>query len=79
MSLGYNLGWEASSASEGGNTMTSLVLSYTAGEQLGLFVEAYENSNMTGFAPYLDYGLNWLLNDDMQMDISSGISIETGT
>ncbi|MCP4454270.1 MAG: transporter [Planctomycetes bacterium] len=85
-SFGYNLGtaWTTGEDATGkisqrNHFIYTVALGAGITDELGAFVEFYGDvptqSNSTGPANSFDGGLTYLLSDDMQLDISSGIGL----
>ncbi len=75
-SLGYNLAiaWDGSSAVHAG--YYSLVLGAGLTEAIGAYAELY--GDLPGDMPALhraDAGVTWLLNPDLQLDVSAGLAL----
>lgn len=76
LNLGYNFGAEWNGESPDATGIYTISSAYAFSEKLGGFVEFYGFLNKYQTADHrLDAGLTYLLNNDLQLDISSGIGL----
>ncbi|WP_185146669.1 transporter [Chryseobacterium sp.] len=75
-SLGYNLGAEWNGESPDATGIYTLSAAYSLTEKLGAFAEFYGFLNKYQSADHrFDAGFTYLLNDNLQIDASSGLGI----
>ncbi|RLD60806.1 MAG: hypothetical protein DRJ05_03870 [Bacteroidetes bacterium] len=75
-SLGYNLGLAYNGEDAEGFFIYSVILYYTIFPKAAFFIEPYGNFDSNGFPNhYIDGGFTYLIRQNMQLDISGGMSI----
>ena len=80
LGLGYNLGLEHGPESKMNTLIYSLVLGFSAGDNLGIFLETYGSKIWMGrsqnvFIPLdarVDAGITYLIRPNLQLDLSAG-------
>ena len=75
-SVGYNLGFAYNGEDADGFFLYSAILYYAVIPKLSLFIEPYGNFDQNDFPNhYVDGGLTYLIRQNMQLDLSAGMSI----
>ncbi len=72
----WGAAWNGENASPNGTY--TLNLSYAFTNKFGAFIESYGNISQSDWDTFLDGGFAYLVNDDLQLDISSGIGKNEG-
>lgn len=81
LNVGYNVGAEWDGVSATPATFVAVCLGYSATDKLGLFLESYnyftkEKNQSTDASWNLDFGLNYMLNSRVQLDLYSGFNLQ---
>ena len=78
LALGYNLGLQWDGEEPNATLVYSISLSLTIAEGLSVFAECYGFSTEKSISDYrADIGCAYLVNDDMQVDFSFGVGLNT--
>lgn len=72
----WGAAWNGENASPNGTY--TLNLSYAFTNKFGAFIESYGNIYQSDWDTFLDGGFAYLVNEDLQLDISSGIGKNEG-
>lgn len=72
-SLGYNLGWTSDNINANGTGLYTLAVGYSITSKLGFYAEGYGVlKNLETATLGIDGGFTYLLNSNIQLDISAG-------
>lgn len=74
-SLGYNLGAEWDGVSPSPTTFVALCLGFSATERLGGFVESYNYFNQFGNVYAVDFGVNYMVGERVQLDLAANLNL----
>lgn len=74
-SLSYNLGAEWDGIKPDATGIYTLSLGYSASPRIGSYIELYGFHHGTHFMHQYDMGLTYLLNRNLQLDISGGLGL----
>ncbi|MBQ8492694.1 MAG: transporter [Alistipes sp.] len=75
LSIGYNVGAEWDGAQPAPQTFVALCLGFTLTEQVGCFVESYNNFARHGNAYGVDFGFNYMISDSVQLDAAANLDL----
>ncbi len=78
LSLGYNLGAEWESFQEKMIGIYTLALGFPLGAELGGYVEIFGDYDES-LASSFDAGITWALQNNLQLDLSGGTGLSSGT
>lgn len=73
LSIGYNVGTEWNGTQPAPQAFVALCLGFTLTERLGCFVESYNNFARHGSAYGIDFGMNYMVHECVQLDIAANI------
>lgn len=73
LSVGYNVGAEWDGSQPAPSAFVALCLGFSLTERLGCFVESYNNFSRYGNAYGIDFGLNYMVGERVQLDIAANI------
>lgn len=75
LSIGYNVGAEWDGSYPAPTTFVALCLGFTLGERLGCFAESYNYFGKLGNAYCVDFGLNYMVGERVQLDVAANLDV----
>ena len=75
LSIGYNIGAEWDGAQPAPTTFAALCFGFNATERLGCFVESYNYFSKFGNVYAVDFGLNYMLAERVQLDFAANLDL----
>ena len=75
LSIGYNVGAEWDGAQPAPTTFAALCLGFSATERLGCFVESYNYFSKFGNVYAVDWGLNYMVTERVQLDFAANFDL----
>lgn len=76
MNIGYNIGAEWDGAVAEPSTFGAICLGFSITENLGCFVESYNYFHSQGNIYAMDFGFNWVILSNLQLDIATNLSLQ---
>lgn len=77
LSIGYNLGAEWDGSNPAPQAFVALCFGFAITDELGCFVESYNNFSRYGNTYGVDFGLNYMLDERVQLDIAANVDVSS--
>lgn len=74
-SIGYNVGAEWDGSLPAPSAFVALCFGFAPTERLGCFVESYNNFSRYGNAYGVDFGLNYMVGERVQLDVAANLDV----
>lgn len=75
LNIGYNIGAEWDGSTPMPQAFVAICFGFTLTERFGCFIESYNNFSRYGNSYCVDFGLNYMPNERVQLDIAANVDM----